>query len=437
MKLRNLGAFGVAALLAVSACSSTPAASSNPSTGPSTVPSAASKGTVKIGVELPLSGGEAPNGQPTLKGVTLAVNEANAKGGIGGYKLELTVKDDAVNGKNNPEQGAKNMTDLVADQAVIAVVGPYNSAVAKVQIPVSNDAGLLQCSPANTNEGLTKPEFGALTYRKNFPERINYIRVATTDDIQGPAGAAYAFSTLGKKSVLIIDDQTTFGKGVADNFEKEFVRLGGTVAQRVGAKPDTTNFVPILTAAKEKNPDVIFYGGVTTSGGGLMAKQTEQAGLILPIVGPDGIQDGSGEVTSSFISIAGAGAKDAHSTVAAIGEFPAKADFDARYKAAFAKDPDFKEPGAYSGPAYACAQVVLKSLEEAAKTATDMKTLREAVRAYATTAANSFDTVLGKTSFDKNGDNTQKFISFYKVDLTAKGGKGDWIFVKQQDFGTK
>jgi branched-chain amino acid transport system substrate-binding protein len=215
------------------------------------------------------------------------------------------------------------------------------------------------------------------------------------------------------------------------------VRLGGTVAQRVGAGKDTTDFVPILTAAKAKNPDVIYYGGVTTSGGGLMAKQTEQAGLAVPIVGPDGIQDGSGEVASSFISIAGSGAKDAHSTVAAIGDFPTKADFDARYQAAFANDADFKTPGAYSGPAYACAQVILKSLEEAAKTATDMKSLREGVRAYATTTSNTFETVLGQTSFDENGDNKQKFISFYKVDPAAAGGKGAWVFVKQQDFGAE
>jgi len=372
-----------------------------------------------------------------MRGIKLAVDEANAKGGIGGYMLELTVKDDAVNGKNNPEQGSKNMTDLVADEAVVGVVGPFNSAVARVQIPITNDAGLLQCSPANTNEGLTKPEFGALTFRKNFPERINYIRVATTDDIQGPAGAAYAFNDLKTKNALIIDDETTFGKGVADNFQKEWEKLGGTVAQRVPANKDTTNFVPLLTAAKAKDPDVVYYGGVTTSGGGLMAKQLEQAGLGgIPVVGPDGIQDGSGEVASSFIGIAGAKI-NGHSTVAAIGEFPAKADFDARFKAAFAADAEFANPGAYSGPGYACATVILKSLEEAAKTATDMKSLREGVRAYATNPANSFDTVLGKTSFDKNGDNNQKFISFYKIDPAAAGGKGAWVYVKQQDFGAK
>lgn len=424
MKLRKLGGLGIAAvMLAVAACQ----------------PGGSGAKVLKIGIELPLSGGEAPNGQPTLKGAKLAVDEANAKGGVGGYTLELNVQDDAVNGKNNPEQGAKNMGTLVADSQVIGVVGPYNSAVAKVQIPVSNDAGLLQCSPANTAEGLTKKEFGGLDLRKNFPDRIAYIRVATTDDVQGPAGAAYAFTDLGKKNALIIDDQTTFGKGVADNFQKEFERLGGTVAQRVGADKSTTDFVPILTAAKDKNPDVVYYGGVTTSGGGLLRKQMPQVGMgDLPFVGPDGIVDGSGEATGSFVNIAGAAAENSYGTIAAIGDFAGKADFDARYAEHYKADADFKTAGAYSGPAYACAQVILKSLEEflKANASADAKAIREGVRAYATNPANSFDSVVGKISFDAEGDNTAKFISFYKTDMSANGGKGNWIFEKQQDFGT-
>jgi branched-chain amino acid transport system substrate-binding protein len=141
---------------------------------------------LKLGVTLPLSGGAAADGQPT-KGVQLAVDEINEKGGVGGYQIEMVPLDHAVNGKYNEQQGAADMQNFVADPAVVGVVGPYNSAVAKVQIPIGNQAGLLQCSPANTNETLTKPQFGALDFRKYFPERINYIRVAATDDIQGPA----------------------------------------------------------------------------------------------------------------------------------------------------------------------------------------------------------------------------------------------------------
>lgn len=439
MKLWKLGALAATAAILFAACSSSgssPAASA----GASAAASAASKGTLKVGVTLPLSGGSAADGQPTLKGAQLAVDQANAAGGIGGYTLEILPLDHAVNGKYNEQQGAQDMQTFAGDSAVIGVVGPYNSAVAKVQIPISNDAGLLQCSPANTNEALTKPEFGALDYRKNFPDRINYIRVAATDDIQGPAMATYAFEKLGLKNMLIVDDVTTFGKGVADNFQKKWEALGGTVAARVGAGPDTTDFNGIITAAKSKNPDGVYYGGVVTSGAGLLLKQMRQQGLDIPFTGPDGIVNGPGDAEGSLIGIAGKdNAAGSYGTLAAIGDFPGKADFEAAFAERFKNDADFKTAGAYSGPAHACATVILKSLAEFLKANpdADMAAIREGVRAYAADTKNSFETVLGPESFDKNGDTTLPFISFFTVDAAAKGGIGDWIFKEQIDFGTK
>ena len=444
MKNAKIGALVAGAVIVLAACSSggstaapTTAASSGaaPSTG--TAPSTgASKGELQLGVTLPLSGGAAADGQPTLKGAQLAVDQINAAGGVGGYTIKLVPLDHAVNGKYNEQQGAQDMQTFVANPAIIGVVGPYNSAVAKVQIPISNAAGLLQCSPANTNESLTKPEFGALDYRKTNPTKINYIRVAATDDIQGPAMAVYAYNTLGLKNMLVVDDVTTFGKGVADNFQKKFESLGGTVI-RVGAGADTTDFNSIITDAKTKNPDGVYYGGVVTSGGGLLLKQLRQQGLTIPFTGPDGIVNGAGDAMGSLIQIAGAQAADnSYGTVAAIGDFPGKADFEKAFADHFASDADFKTAGAYSGPAYACATVILDSLKATldANPSADQAAIREGVRAYASDPSHTFKTVLGDESFDKNGDTTQPFISFYKVDPTAKGGVGDWVFKEQQNF---
>jgi branched-chain amino acid transport system substrate-binding protein len=435
MKYTRIGVLAAAAALVASACTSgaTTAPSASGGGGESPV---ASKGTLKIGITLPLSGGARADGGPAERGAQLAIDQANEAGGIGGYKLESLVLDHAVNGKYNEQQGAQDMQTFVGDAAVIGVVGPYNSAVAKVQIPISNDAGLLQCSPANTNEALTKPEFGALDYRKNFPNRINYIRVAATDDIQGPAMSVYAFNTLHLRNMLVVDDVTTFGKGVADNFQKKFEELGGTV-DRVGAPPDTTDFNSIITAAKAKNPDGVYYGGVVPSGGGLLLKQLRQQGLTIPFTGPDGIKNGSGKDEGALIQIAGAEASaNVYATVAAIGDFPAKAAFDAAYTDHFKGAADFQTPGAYSGPAHACATVMLKSLEEFLKANpdADQAAIREGVRAYAADPSHSFDTVLGTESFDKNGDTTQPFISFYQVDPTLLGGAGDWVFKEQLNF---
>ena len=94
-----------------------------------------------------------------------------------------------------------------------------------------------------------------------------------------------------------------------------------------------------------------------------------------------------------------------------------------------------KAPGAYSAIAYACAQVIIANAAKAiAAGTTDLAALREAVRAAAVVADNKYDTVIGPVSFDKNGDITTPYMSFYKVDLTAEGGKGGWVYVKQQAF---
>jgi branched-chain amino acid transport system substrate-binding protein len=435
MKVTRLAVLAVGATILVAACSS--GATSAPGSPGASTGGGGEKGTLKLGVTLPLSGGAAADGQPTLKGAQLAVDQANEAGGVGGYKIELVPLDHAVNGKYNEQQASQDMQTFVGDAAVFGVVGPYNSAVGKVQIPIGNDAGLLQCSPANTNQGLTKPEFGALDLRKNHPDRIAYIRVAATDDIQGPAMAVYAYKNLGLKNMLIVDDVTTFGKGVADTFQQKWEELGGTVADRVGAPPDTTDFNGIISAAKAKNPDGVYYGGVVTSGAGLLLKQMRQQGLNIPFTGPDGIVNGAGDAEGSLIQIAG---KDAAAgswgTIAAIGDFPGKADFTAQFEEHFKNDATFNTPGSYSGPAYACATIILDSLTEFLKANpdADQAAIREGVRAWATDTSHTFDTVLGTESFDKNGDTTLPFISYYTVDPAAKGGVGDWVFKEQLDF---
>ena len=440
MKLHKVGALAAVSVLAFAACSTT-GGSSAPSAAASAGESpAASKGTLKLGVTLPLSGGAAADGQPQLKAAQLAVDQANEKGGIGGYKLEILPLDHAVNGKFNEQQGAQDMQTFVSDPAVIGLLGPWNSSVAKVQIPIGNDAGLLQCSPGNTAESLTKPEFGALDYRKNFPDRINYIRVAATDDIQGPAMATYAYDKLGLRNILIVDDVTTFGKGVADNFQKKWEALGGKVADRVGAGPDTTDFNGIITAAKTKNPDSVYYGGVVTSGAGLLLKQIRQQGMNIPFTGPDGIVNGPGDAEGSLIGIAGKeNAAGSYGTLAAIGDFPGRAEFEVAFAERFKNDADFKTAGSYSGPAHACATIVFKSLEEFLKANpdADLAAIREGVRAYAVDTSHSFETVLGTESFDKNGDTAVPIISYFTVDPAAKNGVGDWVFKEQGTFGAQ
>src|SRR4029079_3524570 len=205
MKLRKVGAIAGIGVLVLAGCNQGGT-------------SGGTKGTINIGIELPQQGSELAGTQPEINAIKLAVKDSG--GTVGGWKIEIpnsVILDDAKDGVHDPQTGAQNMQALASNANVIAVIGPQNSSVAKVQIPISNAAGLLQCSPANTNETLTKPEFGALDLRNANPDKINYLRGAESDVIQGPAMAIYDYNTLGLKNMLVVDDVTTFGKGVADN----------------------------------------------------------------------------------------------------------------------------------------------------------------------------------------------------------------------------
>ena len=300
MKLHKVSALAAVSILAFAACS-TPGATTAPSAGGGGGGDT-SKGTVKIAIELPLQGSELAASQPIINGIRLAVKQAG--GAAGGYAIEIpdsAVYDDALNGAHDPQTGANNMTKIVGEPDVIAVIGPLNSSVAKAQIPISNEAGLLQCSPANTNPDLTKGAPAAEIRTK--PN--NYIRVVTTDDVQGPAASQYIYDVLKKTSVYIIDDTETFGKGVADAFEADFVSRGGTVVKHDAAPKTTQDYVSIMTAAKALNPQAIYFGGVTATGGARILLAAAQVGLgDVPYVGPDGINDGNGETVDSFLNLA-------------------------------------------------------------------------------------------------------------------------------------
>ena len=415
MKLRTLSVLAAGAAIVFSACSAGPGGSG-----------AAGGRTVYIGIDLPQQGSELAGAEPVINGIKLAIKDAGGKAGP--YTVDApksVILDDAKDGKHDPQTGAQNMSSLVANDQVVAVIGPLNSNVAKVQIPISNEAGLLQCSPATTNEGLTKPEFGAKDVRSKFPDRINYIRVVTTDDKQGPAAAKYILEVLKKKSVYIIDDTETFGKGIADNFQKYLTDNGGTVVARDGIPSSVTDYGPYMTAAKAKNPEAIYFGGVTASGGARILKAAVQAGMgDIPYIGPDGIFDGGASTQDSFLNLAGDDAKNAYATAAAVGDYPGRAEFAAKFKAEYGKDPT-----GYSATGYACAQVILNALGRAGDTP-DNKTLREKLRAAAVDPSVTYQSVIGEFKFDANGDTSQLIISFYGYDPATK----DWAFKSQLDF---
>lgn len=389
--------------VATSAAATTSASAAPAAAGAGATAAIAKGGTIKIGIDLPITGADASDGVPAENGAKLAIDQANSKGTVAGYKLEAYVLDNAVNGVHDPAQGARNVQQFAGDNSVVAFVGPFNSNVAKVEIPISNEAGIAQISPSATNEGLTKPQFGGLDLRKSNPTRIAFFRVCTTDDIQGPAGADYALNKLNKKAAYIVDDNETYGKGVADNFEKEFTAKGGKVLGHDHLTKGQTDFKSLLTKIKGASPDIVVYGGVTSTGGGLLRAQMPDAGLgTLPYLGFDGIGN------TQFIKDAGSAADNCYYTVAAVNAaaLPAATQFIADYKTAYKAD-----IGSYSANCFDATNIIIAAL---AKAAAAGSVTREGVRANIA-ATKDFKGVIGTTSFDANGDTTNRIISIYSI----------------------
>src|SRR5204862_4461884 len=139
------------------------------------------------------------------------------------------------------------MSTLVNDPQVLFIVGPYNSSVAQAEIPVSNAAGLMQCSPANTATTLTKGD-AAKALRPTNPTKIAYVRLATTDDNQGAGVADIVANTIGAKTAYVLDDTQTYGKGLADGFAAAYTVFGGSIVKRDGVPSTTTDFTSYVTA---------------------------------------------------------------------------------------------------------------------------------------------------------------------------------------------
>jgi branched-chain amino acid transport system substrate-binding protein len=365
--------------------------------------------TYKIGIDLPMSGADASDGIPTKNGAVLAIDDANAKGLPGGIKLQAEPLDDAVQGVHDPAQGAQNLKTFAADSSVVGVVGPFNSNVAQAEIPVSNDAGLALVSPSNTADGLTIGE-AAKKLRTTHPDEITYFRVCTRDSNQGAAGASLAKS-LGFKKAYVVDDNETYGKGLADVFAKDFAANGGKILGHDHLTKNQQDFKALLTKIKATNPDVVYFGGVTATGGGLLRRQMGDAGMSnVPYIGGDGISD------TEFLKDAGSLANNSYYTVAApnTAKLASAQAFNKEYKAKFGQD-----PGAYSASAYAAALVIINAVKEAqahggVTRANVLKYVRE---------TKGLASPIGPVGFDKNGDTTSPVISEYKI----VGGKAQFL----------
>ena len=191
------------------------------------------------------------------------------KGQVAGYKIELVFLDDAspTTGSWDGTVEATNAQKAIADERGLAYFGTYNSGAAKISMPLTNEAGMAQITPANSYPGLTKSGYGPGEpgiYRPTG--KVNYFRTFGADDFQGASGAAWA-KCLGFKKVYILDDRQLYGKGIADVFDKHAKKIGLNVAAHDGIESVNIDFRALLTKVKASGADLIYFGGLVDSGG--------------------------------------------------------------------------------------------------------------------------------------------------------------------------
>jgi branched-chain amino acid transport system substrate-binding protein len=330
---------------------------------------------IRIGLITPLSGDVKTFGESVRNSFLIAVEEANARGGVVGMKITYVVQDD----KNDPTEAANVANLLVNQQRVKAIVGSVTS---KTTIPVSDiiqSAKVPTISPTATNPKVTVAD----GKRKDYMFRACFI-----DPFQGTVMAKFSRETLkGKSAAVLYDASNDYSKGIAEIFRDTFRKQGGKVAAFESYGKDDVDFSALLTKVKASGADVLFlpdyYNKV-----GLIAKQVREKGLNVRLVGPDGWD------SPDLVRIAGSAIEG--------GYFSNHYSPDDRRPEVVAWVKKYKErhgqvPDALGTLAYDATNLLLEAIRKAGSD--DPKKIRDALASI-----KDFKAVSGKSTMGRDGD---------------------------------
>ena len=318
------------------------------------------KGTIKIATQSPLSGGQAALGEGIKLGTQLAVEKFKGNLEKMGYKVELVPFDDQA----KPDVGVANAKNIIADKDILVVIGHLNSGVAIPSSEVYKEVNLAMISPANTNPTITDRGYASV------------YRVCGRDDVQGVVGSEFAHATLKAKTAFVIHDKTTYGQGVAEFFKADAEKKGIKVLGFEGTE-EKSNFDPIITPIKAKNPDLIYFGGIYEQAGPFF-KQAREKGVKSKFLGPDGMD------SSDLTKIGGKAVVGMHYTSVAgpVSVYPQA------------------KPEPFAAQAYDATAIAVKAIEATAKggKAPTREAVTAAIRGVRHTG------ITGSVEFDAKGD---------------------------------
>ena len=378
-----------------------------------------------VSSDLPLQGASATQSESTNNLIKLYLEQVGNKAGKYNIK-EFKTYDDATAAKGAWDDAAcaKNATDHVANTGEVAVMGTFNSGCAKVEVPTLNQDStgpMLMVSHANTNPGLTK------TWETGEPDKYfptgtrNYARVVATDDYQGNAAAAFAQNDLKAKKVFVLNDNQTYGIGVAKAFAGAAKKLGIEVVGEQSWDAKQPNYTALYQAVKASGADMVYLGGIYDNNGGQLIKDkvavTGPNDGDVKLMAPDGYPDmlKLPESAGMYLSFAGLPPEQLRKAGGA------GAKLLDEYKNKYGKDPE----GGYPMYGVAAMQVILAAIEKSDGT---RKGVTEAVLSGEGITIPADVSVTGKEiKIDPaTGDIAEKNLSILQV----KGGKE--TFIKQQ-----
>ena len=242
--MKKLLALAIALLMACSfaACSETGTAAPAASAGTEE----AAADTIYFGVNYELTGANPIIGEAAIKGIDMAVNDINAKGGVtfGGKQYKLAYK--ALDNGFNTDESALNAQEFADDESILAMVGPNDSDMCMATSAVIKEYGLSEIAPWSTLVELTDNDM--------------ILRCCFTDNFQGYILAKYAYEFEGAKTAAVLYDMSNpYNVGVAENFSKAFKEFGGEIVeyQTYNGKTGEADFTSQMTKIASAAPDIL------------------------------------------------------------------------------------------------------------------------------------------------------------------------------------
>ena len=400
-----------AVALAAAGCSSSGSSSSSAGGGSS---SSASGSTVDIYSSLPLQGASTSQTIPLVNGIKLALSQAGNKAGQWTVNYQSLDDSTAAAGKWDPGQTAANARKVATDSKAVYYIGEFNSGASQVSIPILNQAGLPQVSPANTYVGLTTnlPGSAPGEPQKFYPSGTRtYLRIVPIDSIQA-ASDLIAMKQAGCTKVAVANDKEAYGSGLATLLGLEKGFYGVNIVSNTGIDPTSPNFRSYASTIQGQGADCFFFAGITANGGVQIVKDVNSAVPKAKIFGGDGV------CSDTWTSAAKGGVPASidpliQCTVATLdlAAYPGGKDFLAAYKAKYGT----ANPDPYAIYGYEVMKLGLDTIASLGAQGNSKSAVLHAL--FAITARNS---VLGTYGFDKNGDTTLKAYGVYKVGPTGE-----------------